>query len=63
MTSRPHDAKCPVRVGEPCTLCWPGATSPVDCGLVYLMRTDPDLMALRAEKLREQKAAAAATQG
>jgi len=34
---------CPIRVGEPCTLCYPGADGPHNCGLVYLVKNDPDL--------------------
>ncbi|KAB7742008.1 hypothetical protein GA707_17190 [Nostocoides sp. F2B08] len=34
---------CPVRPGDHCTLCVPGATGPHDCGLVYLVMDDPDL--------------------
>lgn len=37
------EAKCPIRPGEACTLCQPGVTGPQDCGLVYLVMTDPDL--------------------
>ena len=37
------EAPCRVRLGEPCRLCMPGATGPQDCGLVYLVMTDPDL--------------------
>jgi hypothetical protein len=44
--------KCPLRPGEPCTLCVPGATGPEDCGLVYLVRSDPEL----AERLAELRA-------
>lgn len=36
---------CPIRPGDPCTLCEPGVTGPQDCGLVYLVRNDPDLRA------------------
>lgn len=58
-TTRPArrrpEAKCPVRAGEPCTLCWPGASGPLDCGLVYLVKDDPELGELRAEMLRKQK--------
>lgn len=36
-------AKCPIRLGEPCSLCVPGVTGPADCGLVYLVMNDPDL--------------------
>lgn len=46
--------RCAVRPGDPCTLCFPGATGPQDCGLVYLVRTDPELReelaALRARE-------------
>ena len=46
---------CQVRLGEPCRLCVPGATGPQDCGLVYLVMTDPDLREelarMRAERL------------
>jgi hypothetical protein len=45
----PAPAQCPVRPGDACMLCHPGASSPETCGLVYLVMTDP---ALRAE-LRE----------
>ena len=49
---------CWVRVSEPCRLCVPGATGPLDCGLVYLVMTDPDLSAqlarMRAECAGEQ---------
>lgn len=41
-TGRP-DAKCPIRPGEPCTLCQVGATGPQDCGLVYLVMSDDEL--------------------
>lgn len=36
---------CPIRLGEACNLCVPGATGPQDCGLVYLVMADPDLRA------------------
>ncbi len=42
---KPSVAMCPVRPGDPCSLCMPGATGPQDCGLVYLVLTDPDLRA------------------
>ncbi|WP_433606238.1 DUF6767 domain-containing protein [Dactylosporangium sp. CA-139114] len=38
-----RDARCPLRRGEPCTLCVPGATGPADCPTVYLVMSDPDL--------------------
>lgn len=37
------EAQCPIRLGEPCSLCTPGAAGPHDCGLVYLVMQDPDL--------------------
>ena len=36
-------ARCPIRPGDPCSLCVPGASGPQDCGLVYLVMSDPDL--------------------
>ncbi|WP_173153063.1 DUF6767 domain-containing protein [Phytohabitans suffuscus] len=42
---RRPEPRCPVRPGEPCLLCQPGATGPQDCGLVYLVMSDPDLRA------------------
>ena len=45
MTSRRTfpEAKCPIRPGDACSLCQPGATGPKDCGLVYLVMSDVDL--------------------
>jgi hypothetical protein len=37
------EPRCPIRLGEACSLCSPGATGPQDCGLVYLVMEDPDL--------------------
>ena len=37
------DAACPIRPGEPCTLCQLDVTGPSDCPLVYLVMTDDDL--------------------
>lgn len=53
---RPHrnvEARCPIRVGEPCSLCVPGASGPQDCGLVYLVMDDPELREALAENRRE----------
>lgn len=52
----PHDSRCPIRLGEPCSLCYPGATGPADCGLVYLVRNDPDLWAERGRMLTQRRA-------
>jgi hypothetical protein len=55
------EAQCPIRLGEPCSLCLPGTTGPQDCGLVYLVMQDPDLRTelgrLRAEhrSVRERR--------
>ena len=45
--------KCPLRPGESCTLCNPGATGPEDCPTVYAVMTDPDLR-VRLAVLRVQ---------
>ncbi|HET9021687.1 MAG TPA: DUF6767 domain-containing protein [Ornithinibacter sp.] len=50
------DARCPIRVGEPCTLCVPGATGPTDCGLVYLVMDDPELREALTENRRTRNA-------
>ena len=54
MPSRPTNPRCPIRLGEPCTLCVPGATGPQDCGLVYLVRSDPELREELAARRRER---------
>ena len=46
-------AKCPLRPGDRCSLCVPGATGPQDCGLVWLVMDDPELR----EELAEKRAA------
>jgi hypothetical protein len=38
-----RDAKCPLRPGDPCTLCQLDVTGPHDCPLVYLVMTDDAL--------------------
>lgn len=60
------EAQCPIRLGESCSLCTPGATGPHDCGLVYLVMQDADLRdelarlraQHRAEMLAQQRAEA-----
>ncbi|WP_083664107.1 DUF6767 domain-containing protein [Ornithinimicrobium sp. CNJ-824] len=49
--------RCPIRVGEPCTLCFPGATGPQDCGLVYLVQDDPEMAAELAGRRTAHRAA------
>ena len=55
------EAKCPIRPGDACTLCQPGVTGPQDCGLVYLVMSDPDLREelnrVRREHQAEERAA------
>jgi hypothetical protein len=59
MTRRPPTPMCPIRLGEPCTLCVPGATGPKDCGLVYLVQSDPEMR----EQLAVRRSAHAAARG
>jgi hypothetical protein len=40
---RVPEARCPLRPGEPCTLCQINVTGPQDCGLVYLVMDDDEL--------------------
>ena len=42
---------CPLRSGDDCRLCVPGATGPENCGLSYLVFTDVEL---REQLLRRQ---------
>jgi hypothetical protein len=59
MSRRPLTPMCPIRLGEPCTLCVPGATGPQDCGVVYLMQSDPELR----EQLAARRSAHSAARG
>lgn len=45
------EATCPLRPGDPCTLCQVDVTGPHDCGLLYLVMHDDDLV----ERYREQR--------
>jgi len=47
--SRP-EAQCPLRPGDMCNLCQLDVTGPQDCGLVYLVMSDPDLRAEWGER-------------
>ena len=53
------EPKCPIRVGDPCSLCFPGASGPQDCGLVYLVQSDPELREQLAVKRGEARQALA----
>jgi hypothetical protein len=52
------EPKCPLRLGETCTLCNPGASGPEDCPTVYAVMTDADLRARLAELRAEYRAEA-----
>ena len=52
--------QCPVRTGDACSLCVPGATGPQDCPLVAMVMDDPDLRERLAELRREARRASAA---
>ncbi|WP_199732050.1 DUF6767 domain-containing protein [Cellulomonas triticagri] len=36
------EPKCPIRPGDACTLCFPGADGPQNCGLVWLVMDDQE---------------------
>lgn len=59
MSSRPQP-KCPIRVGELCSLCFPGADGPQNCGLVYLVQSDPELREQWAATREERGVSSAA---
>jgi hypothetical protein len=52
--------QCPLRPGESCTLCNPGASGPQDCPTVYAVMTDPDLR-VRLAEFRARNAVGAET--
>ena len=48
--------RCPLRPGQPCTLCQIDVTGPQDCGLVYLVMTDDELRrGVRGQSARVMK--------
>ncbi|MDO4613696.1 MAG: hypothetical protein Q4B10_06495 [Actinomycetaceae bacterium] len=51
------DAECPLRPGDPCTLCQAFVTGPHDCQTVRLVMEDPDLKRELAKKRREWRQA------
>ncbi|MEL4358412.1 MULTISPECIES: DUF6767 domain-containing protein [unclassified Luteococcus] len=53
-------AKCPIRPGDPCSLCQPGADGPHNCGLVYLVMDDPELREQWNANRAQQRAKTAA---
>ncbi len=42
---RAPEPQCPLRPGDFCRLCHPGAHGPEDCALVGMVMNDPDLRA------------------
>ncbi|MDO5723506.1 MAG: hypothetical protein Q4P33_03765 [Flaviflexus sp.] len=44
---------CPLRIGEPCTLCQAFVTGPEDCQTVKLVMEDPEL---REELVKKRRA-------
>ena len=46
------EAQCPLRPGDICNLCQLDVTGPQDCGLVYLVMSDPELRAEWGERRR-----------
>lgn len=49
--------ECPIRFGEPCTLCQAFVTGPEDCQTVALVMTDEELRAEWVRRRREYNAA------
>ena len=49
---------CPIRIGDACSLCVPGATGPEDCPLVAEVMRDPELRARLAVLRREARESA-----
>lgn len=54
---------CPIRVGEPCSLCVPGVSGPQDCGLVYLVQDDPEMREELAKRRTAQRTARTSPEG
>lgn len=48
--------RCPLRNGEPCSLCVPGAHGPQDCQTVRLVMEDPEMREMLREKQAEWRA-------
>lgn len=50
--------QCPIRPGDACTLCFPGADGPQNCGLVWLVMDDEEQREeLHAITVAQRKAA------
>ncbi len=56
MPTRVVDARCPLRDGQPCTLCHPDAhEGPQDCPTVAMVMADDDLRAGLADWRDERR--------
>ena len=55
---KPATPRCPLRFGQPCSLCVPGATGPQDCPTVALVLDDEQWRAELAQRNREFRSAA-----
>ena len=51
------EAQCPLRPGDLCNLCQLDVTGPQDCGLVYLVMSDPELRTEWGERRHRPHAA------
>ncbi|XCB29858.1 DUF6767 domain-containing protein [Arcanobacterium hippocoleae] len=51
-----NSPQCPLRFGEPCTLCQAFVSGPEDCQTVALVMSDPELRAEWARRRREYNA-------
>ncbi len=49
---------CPLRPGDPCGLCVPGADGPHNCPTVRLVLEDPEMREMWLAKKAERRAAA-----
>jgi hypothetical protein len=49
--------RCPIRAGQPCSLCVPGVSGPADCGLVYLVMSDSKLREQWRQKMQKSREA------
>src|SRR3954451_6973392 len=56
-----RNPQCPLRLGDHCSLCVPGATGPADCPTVALVMSDPELRERLAELRREHLSGCAST--
>ena len=58
VTRRVATPMCPLRPGDPCGLCVPGADGPHNCPTVRLVLEDPEMREMWLAKKAERRAAA-----